>query len=225
MDIFTEAVEKTFAELNGPLIEADFVEVQEDDLVVGELTDEYLKKLYLATVHLNNKLGGLIRLREEKEAAAMNANSTKSGILLLSRPHPGEEETREFFHLLSQEREVKGLFGAVLSQFWFIVLRMFPQIEACDLAAIRAGWKIVKVKGKEKDYSNLWAHLKSYYEWAKPLESVWLLKTSLSAEQVRDAALQHIDPDDKLIVIDVTGKGAAWRKLSQELSTWITNNL
>ena len=42
-----------------------------------------------------------------------------------------------------------------------------------------------------KDYPNLITHLKSYSSWARPLESVWLIKSALTAAQVRNAAQTH----------------------------------
>lgn len=75
-----------------------------------------------------------------------------------------------------------------------------------------------------KDYSNLIAHIKSY-TWAKPLESVWLIKSSLTAEQVRNAARAHMDANDKILVIDVTSRAAAWANLPQDVSSWIHNQL
>lgn len=76
-----------------------------------------------------------------------------------------------------------------------------------------------------KDYSNLIAHLKGYGKWARPLESVWVVKSALTAEQIRNAARAHMDANDKMLVIDVTKRAAAWVNLSQEVSTWIHNEL
>lgn len=76
-----------------------------------------------------------------------------------------------------------------------------------------------------KDYPNLIAHFKSYGNWAKPLESVWLIKSSLTAEQVRNAARTHMDGNDKIMVVDVTSRSAAWANLPQDASTWILNTL
>lgn len=77
-----------------------------------------------------------------------------------------------------------------------------------------------------KDYSRLWEHLRSYSTRCKPLESLWLVKTSKTATEVRDAAKQHIDINDKLLVIDVTGDAAAWTTtLPSEVSDWIKSNL
>ena len=76
-----------------------------------------------------------------------------------------------------------------------------------------------------KDYSRLWEHLKSYRNWAKPLESMWLLRTALTAIQVRDAAVKHVDQNDKIVAVDVTGKQVAWNNLSSDILQWIGSTL
>lgn len=81
------------------------------------------------------------------------------------------------------------------------------------------------LKKPGQNYQDLWDHLKSYGTWAKPVESVWLVKTSSSAETVRNDAIRHIDTNDKIIVIDVTSQAAAWKNLTSEVSSWITKNL
>ena len=75
-----------------------------------------------------------------------------------------------------------------------------------------------------KDYADLIAHIKTH-TWAYPLKSVWLIKSSLTAEQVRNAARVHMDTNDKIVVIDVTGRAAAWANLPQDVSTWIQSHL
>jgi len=76
-----------------------------------------------------------------------------------------------------------------------------------------------------RDYTTLYANLKSYGTWAKPLESVWLIKSSLGVEQLRNSIQAYMDANDKIFVVEVTGKAAAWRNLSVEISTWIKNSL
>lgn len=76
-----------------------------------------------------------------------------------------------------------------------------------------------------KDYSRLWEALRSYYEYIKPLESFWLLQTSYSAEEVRNHLREHIDSNDRLIVINVSNDAAAWYGLSATDSKWIKDNL
>lgn len=82
------------------------------------------------------------------------------------------------------------------------------------------------LRAPQKDYEKLWDHLKSYPNWARPLESVWLIKTVSSAQAVRDAIRDnYIDSNDKLFVVDVTRQAAAWRNLGAELDQWIKNNV
>lgn len=76
-----------------------------------------------------------------------------------------------------------------------------------------------------RDYTNLWDHLKSYGTWSKPLESVWLIKTDLTAAEVRDAAKEHVDQNDKILTIDVTDRSWATRKIPGEIKNWIKTNL
>lgn len=77
----------------------------------------------------------------------------------------------------------------------------------------------------DKNYTNLHAHLKSYGLWAKPLESVWLIKSSSGVEQLRNLIQTHMDANDKLIVVDVTSRAAAWNNLPADIGTWIKNSL
>jgi len=76
-----------------------------------------------------------------------------------------------------------------------------------------------------KDYANLWAHLRSYGNYAKPLESVWLLRTNYNVEQVRNAALSHVDQNDKIFAVDVTSKASAWKNIAAEVVKWIGSML
>ena len=76
-----------------------------------------------------------------------------------------------------------------------------------------------------KDYTRLHEHLKSYTYWAKPLESVWFLKSGLAVADLRNAIQAYMDSNDKILVVDVTGKAAAWDNLPDDVSTWMKNNL
>lgn len=76
-----------------------------------------------------------------------------------------------------------------------------------------------------KNYATLHEHLKSYANWAKPLESLWLVQTSASAAAVRDAIRQHMDNNDRVFVVDVTKQPAAWHGLLDDVSAWIKNNM
>lgn len=78
-----------------------------------------------------------------------------------------------------------------------------------------------------KDYDKLWSHLRAYPDYIKPLESVWLIKTALSAEEVRNKVKLYIDSNDRLLVVNVTGDSAAWQNLIGDAAhtKWIKENL
>ena len=76
-----------------------------------------------------------------------------------------------------------------------------------------------------KNYAAIHEHLRSYSNWAKPLESVWLINSTLTAIEVRDAAQAHMDDNDKVFVVDVTHASWATRNVSEDVNTWIKNNL
>lgn len=60
------------------------------------------------------------------------------------------------------------------------------------------------------DYINLINAIKSAGHWAKPLESLWLIKSDLTSVQIRDALMRFIDNNDKLLVIEVTNDWASF---------------
>ncbi len=75
-----------------------------------------------------------------------------------------------------------------------------------------------------KDYEELYRYLKGFGTRAKPLESLWMVKTSKSHIAIRDEIVAHIDKDDSIIVIDVSGDAMAWRGLGDKVSEWLKNN-
>jgi len=76
-----------------------------------------------------------------------------------------------------------------------------------------------------RDYPKLQEHLESYGEWAHLLESVWLIKTNSTALQVCQAAEKVVDQNDKIFVIDITNKFAAWNNFDDEVSDWLKSRI
>ena len=74
-----------------------------------------------------------------------------------------------------------------------------------------------------RNYQNLHNYLDSFPSWAKPLESVWLIETSLTAVQLRDGVFQHVDANDQVFVVDVTKQPTAWRNLGAKVVEWINS--
>lgn len=72
-----------------------------------------------------------------------------------------------------------------------------------------------------QEYPGLHDKLKGLGPWWHNLDSTWLVHTELSAVQVRDLLRQLIDANDKLLVIDVSGRQAAWSGIRDPGSAWI----
>ena len=75
-----------------------------------------------------------------------------------------------------------------------------------------------------QDYAGLFEAIKSLGTWWHCLESVWLVRTSLTSGQIRDALRPHIDANDALLVA-VLGGGWATCGLTGDCSNWLRNNL
>jgi len=75
------------------------------------------------------------------------------------------------------------------------------------------------------DYKILIEYIKSYSRWAKPLQSVWFIKTDKTVAQVRDEIKALVDSNDKILVINVTQKGWGTFHVSKDVTDWMKNNL
>ncbi len=81
------------------------------------------------------------------------------------------------------------------------------------------------LKRPGQNYSNLIAGLKGYDTWWHNLDSTWIIKTTLTVVQVRDALLAHIDRNDRLLVVQITGQPAAWYGFDQAAQDWLKQHL
>lgn len=76
-----------------------------------------------------------------------------------------------------------------------------------------------------RDYSGLYEAIKGVGStWWHCLESNWIVKTNSNAVAIRDTILPHIDSNDKLLVVKLSGEGA-WKGFDTECSNWLKNNL
>lgn len=75
------------------------------------------------------------------------------------------------------------------------------------------------------DYITLANYLKSRYaSWARPVKSVWLIKSYDNAAQIRDAIKTVLDAKDKLIIAELSGNWGTYN-VSKEVTDWMKNNL
>jgi hypothetical protein len=74
------------------------------------------------------------------------------------------------------------------------------------------------------DYAELIRHIRTgYSNWAKIALSTWVVRTTKTAVQVRDACEAHMDSNDRLFVAVLTGV-AAWRNTICS-NRWLKDNL
>jgi hypothetical protein len=76
-----------------------------------------------------------------------------------------------------------------------------------------------------QNYDDLIAAIKGLGTWWHGLDSTWIVKSSLSAADVRDLLRSEIDDNDELLVVDITGDAAAWYGFSDKASQWLIENL
>lgn len=85
------------------------------------------------------------------------------------------------------------------------------------MSTLLVGYDLNKVK----DYEPLWEYLKSHSNWWHHLDSTWIIVTSKTPVQVRDDINRLIDRDDEVLVVDITGKSAAWTGFPERGSQWL----
>ncbi len=75
-----------------------------------------------------------------------------------------------------------------------------------------------------QDYETLIKAIKALGGWWHHLDSTWIVKTTSTAVQVRDTLRRHIDANDELLVVVLTGEGA-WAGFDVKGSKWLKENL
>lgn len=65
---------------------------------------------------------------------------------------------------------------------------------------------------KDRDYKSLIEAIKSYSNWAKALEALWVVVTNKSAEEIRNHLQSKMDSDDGIFVVK-SWREAAWSKV------------
>ncbi|NEB39184.1 SinR family protein [Streptomyces sp. SID14515] len=77
-----------------------------------------------------------------------------------------------------------------------------------------------------QNYTTLIKQIKSLgSSWIHPLESVWVVKASMRSGAARDVLKAHIDGNDKLWVVNVSGDGWASIRLDAADTDWLKANL
>lgn len=83
----------------------------------------------------------------------------------------------------------------------------------------------LRVPETSEDYRRLIAYIKTYDYYAKPLLSLWFIKTSKTVTTVRDEIKSATDSNDRILVIDVTGANWATDGVTKENTAWMKSNI
>lgn len=78
--------------------------------------------------------------------------------------------------------------------------------------------------GPDRDYPKLYAYLRSYGTRARPLKSMWLVRTNKTVSAVRDEINRYVDSNDEVLVIDVTGDSWA-SNFTDDHIAWMKDNM
>lgn len=73
-----------------------------------------------------------------------------------------------------------------------------------------------------QDYDELFEAIEEYGTWWHNLDSTWIIISSDKASTIRDNLKQHIDSNDKLLVLKLTG---AWAGTGFDDYDWLSNHL
>lgn len=76
-----------------------------------------------------------------------------------------------------------------------------------------------------QDHERLWDRLKEFGTWWRHLDSTWLVRTELTAVQLRNEVRPLLGSSDELLVIDVTGKSWAGTGFSDHAYSWLRTNM
>jgi len=75
-----------------------------------------------------------------------------------------------------------------------------------------------------RDYQPVYDYIKSFPDWARPLASLWLVRTTKAASAVRDELNRLVDTNDEVAVFNVTD--VAWATNFSDASTeWMYQNM
>lgn len=74
------------------------------------------------------------------------------------------------------------------------------------------------LKAPGRNYQPVHDYLRSFPDWCKGLESVYLIETSLSTVQVRDALISKVDANDKFFVVRIM---ADWGAKGYYCADWL----
>jgi hypothetical protein len=73
----------------------------------------------------------------------------------------------------------------------------------------------------DKAYDDLVGAIQSLGAWWHHLETVWMVRSDRTPDQIREQLQRYIGADDQLLVLDVTGMKTGWAGINDVGSEWL----
>lgn len=70
-----------------------------------------------------------------------------------------------------------------------------------------------------RNYGNLFAAIRSLGTHCKPLLSTWVVRSNLTAAQIRDKLQHHVDSNDKVLVTPISGQWNSYNLTAGDASS------
>lgn len=75
-------------------------------------------------------------------------------------------------------------------------------------------------KGKGRERGPLWRAIESLGAFALPMESVWIVCTMQTIQQVHDRLSPYFDDSDRLLIVEC-GQAAEWKGIPVDTAVWL----
>ncbi len=83
---------------------------------------------------------------------------------------------------------------------------------------------VLEIAVPTRDLQKLAAEIKSLGNWWHCLGQVWIVQTATSIKAIRDLLRRRLEPEDKLLLLEIKGE-AAWAGFDGEPAAWLKDNL
>ena len=97
------------------------------------------------------------------------------------------------------------------------------QLMEAGVASILIAYDIHPAEGPAHD--DIAHAIRSLGAWWHHLETVWIVRSERTPEEIRDTLKMYIGADDQLLVLDVSGDRAGWAGISDAGSEWLKKNI
>lgn len=82
-----------------------------------------------------------------------------------------------------------------------------------------------QLDNSRRDFPLISKAIKTFPEWAKIMDRVWIIRTSKSASDVRTILTQTIGSRGKIFVIDILSGSWGSYAVDKTVTEWLKNNL